>query len=515
MMPSMLKPLDFFIVCAGSRNRPLIERLSANPRLRIIPHFDEREASFFALGLAKKLQRPVAVVCTSGTAVSECFSAVIEAHYSGTPLVIISADRPKRFRGSGAPQTIEQSAIFGSYVQDAIDIDDDSFDIESLSVPGNRPSHINICIEESSEKNTLSKVSTSQKHSAASLPSFLSDKKQPIVILGELPLQDQKTVESFLLQLGAPVYAEASSGLRESKQLEKLLLKGSDRVVKKLLELGIVDALVRIGSVPTLRVWRDLETLGTPVFSIDAKPFSGMPHGHILQTNISEYLTSLTIEHRYQIHETVQHIDSRGARELARLLYEYPRSEPALVYSLSHLIHSNDSVFLGNSLPIREWDLAASHKTPHPMITVQRGTNGIDGQLSHFFGNLDGNRHNWGIFGDLTTLYGLNAFWILKEFPSVPVAVIVINNAGGDIFRRLPQLKQSFKTNPRLETLITNEHHKRFEAVAALWDLRYEQVEYFDKPLRTLGKSLIEVIPDPKQTNLFWDTWNMFWDSLR
>ena len=104
-----------FCVCAGSRNAPLLAVLSVTSGIRVWSFVDERSAAFFALGRAKVLEAPAAVVTTSGTAVAELFPAVVEAHYSGTPLIVITADRPARYRGSGAPQCIEQEGIFGPY----------------------------------------------------------------------------------------------------------------------------------------------------------------------------------------------------------------------------------------------------------------------------------------------------------------------------------------------------------------------------------------------------------------
>jgi 2-succinyl-5-enolpyruvyl-6-hydroxy-3-cyclohexene-1-carboxylate synthase len=101
-----------FCVCAGSRNAPLLVALADAD---VYSFVDERSAAFFALGRAKRDGRPVAVVTTSGTAVAELLPAAIEAHYSGLPLVLITADRPARFRGTGAPQSIEQVGIFGVY----------------------------------------------------------------------------------------------------------------------------------------------------------------------------------------------------------------------------------------------------------------------------------------------------------------------------------------------------------------------------------------------------------------
>ena len=102
--------VEDFCVCGGSRNAPLIAVID-----RAFSFVDERSAAFFALGRAKLTERPVAVITTSGTAVAELLPAAVEAHYSGVPLVLITADRPERYRGTGAPQAIEQEGIFGVY----------------------------------------------------------------------------------------------------------------------------------------------------------------------------------------------------------------------------------------------------------------------------------------------------------------------------------------------------------------------------------------------------------------
>jgi 2-succinyl-5-enolpyruvyl-6-hydroxy-3-cyclohexene-1-carboxylate synthase len=101
-----------FCVCGGSRNAPLVAVLGT---ANVFSFVDERAAAFFALGRAKRDGQPVAVITTSGTAAAELLPATIEAWYSATPLVLITADRPARFRGTGAPQSIEQPGLFGVY----------------------------------------------------------------------------------------------------------------------------------------------------------------------------------------------------------------------------------------------------------------------------------------------------------------------------------------------------------------------------------------------------------------
>ena len=106
-----------FCVCGGSRNAPLIAVVTG----KVYTFVDERSAAFFALGRIKRDERPVAVITTSGTAAAELLPATVEAYYSGAPLVLITADRPARFRGTAAPQSIEQIGLFGVYA--ATDLD--------------------------------------------------------------------------------------------------------------------------------------------------------------------------------------------------------------------------------------------------------------------------------------------------------------------------------------------------------------------------------------------------------
>ena len=104
--------VEDFVVCGGSRNAPLIAAVANEHTYTFV---DERSAAFFALGRVKRDGQPVAVITTSGTAVAELLPATIEAFYGGLPLILITADRPARFRGTGAPQTIDQIEIFGDY----------------------------------------------------------------------------------------------------------------------------------------------------------------------------------------------------------------------------------------------------------------------------------------------------------------------------------------------------------------------------------------------------------------
>jgi 2-succinyl-5-enolpyruvyl-6-hydroxy-3-cyclohexene-1-carboxylate synthase len=134
-------------ICPSARNAPLVAVCSDSRDFRTYYWPEERSAAFFALGRSKRLELPVAVITTSGSAAGELLPAVIEAYYSGIPLLLITADRPRRFRKTGAPQAIEQVGIFGVYTTFSCDLAGE----ERCSLQEwdrMRPLHINVCFEE-------------------------------------------------------------------------------------------------------------------------------------------------------------------------------------------------------------------------------------------------------------------------------------------------------------------------------------------------------------------------------
>lgn len=137
-----------FCVCAGARNAPLVALLEQSTDCKRFHFFEERSAAFFALGRARALGRPVAIVTTSGTAAAECLPALIEAHYQQTPILAITADRPTRYRGSGSPQTIDQVGLFSSYVEGVWDCESESVPTAWTRWSKMRPFQLNVCFEE-------------------------------------------------------------------------------------------------------------------------------------------------------------------------------------------------------------------------------------------------------------------------------------------------------------------------------------------------------------------------------
>jgi 2-succinyl-5-enolpyruvyl-6-hydroxy-3-cyclohexene-1-carboxylate synthase len=499
-----------YVVCAGARNVPLVGSLlerCQDLNLRNWHHFDERAAAFFALGLGRGKGEPVAVLTTSGTAVAELLPAAIEAYYSGIPLVFVTADRPVAFRGSGAPQAIEQAGIFGPYAM-ALDLEA-AEGLDSLAAwTRDAPLHLNVCFDEPRAKDRHvswgpdastavpaaepANVPSERPYEArlgsiaASATTFCQDRAGLLVLLGELPSSWRDAVTRLLVSLGAPVWAEATSGLRECPALADLLHHGEPALPQKVL---------RIGGVPSLRLWRDLENNDDlPVLSICARPFSGLARtSQLLVTSDFPDLVLLAPER-----PCPESPPCNGGT-----FDRFPRSEPALVRDLSRWIPPHALVYLGNSLPVREWNSFASVDPPHPNCHASRGANGIDGQVATFLGLSNEVEESWGLFGDLTVLYDLNAPALLTQLAPGKRRIVVINNGGGRIFSRLPSMAGM---SPGEKQVTENRHRIGFEAWASMWGMEYRlwrAGEAFPEDLP--DTVLIEAIPDEAETEAFWE----------
>jgi 2-succinyl-5-enolpyruvyl-6-hydroxy-3-cyclohexene-1-carboxylate synthase len=472
-----------FCVCAGSRNAPLLAVLGASD-LRIFSFVDERSAAFFALGRAKRTGRPVAVVTTSGTAVAELLPAAIEAHYSATPLIFITADRPARYRGTGAPQAIEQEEIFGVYARGSV-------------------THINVEFDEPLIDDTLERWRPAGWPGGVPPPASMGRRDgaqpagedagvpitfaRPLVLIAGLHERHLETVRIFAQQLNAPIYAEPLSGLREDPSLKHLLITAGERMIAR----GNFDGVIRIGNVPTLRFWRDLDESrrDLPLVSYSDRPFAGCSRGDV---HPLEVLPNVT---RRERDEAFFADDRERAAAISRILDDEPHSELSLIRELSRTIPANSRVYLGNSLPIREWDLAATREPRGFIIEANRGANGIDGQLSTFFGQCDSSRANVCVIGDLTAIYDSNAPWIVRQLDAgIDFRIVIINNGGGRIFSRVPSLRS---LDPAVrERMIENSHALRFDQWAAMWGIE---------------DRVTELRPDADASRRAWERYDALW----
>ena len=498
-----------FVVCAGARNAAVLEGLARAENaglVRVWRHFEERSAGFFALGRTMETAEPCAVVTTSGTAVAELLPAVIEARYQGRPLVAITADRPAEFRGTGAPQSIEQPGIFG----------DHAWQEGFANWDGKRPLHLNLELEEAFEADEMdfSKWSAGEfkpereRIDVAALARWLKQDiyKGMVVMLGGLEPEEREEVFYFCRTLQAPVMADATSGLREA--LVGLSLPDGDRLLK----CQPPGKVLRIGDVPTGRFWRDLEEL--PDVSVWSMTRTGFP-GLARESSVTKGPLDRVMLALGDIEPVEDALDyllgrSRTAAGIDELLEAYPDSEPGLLRTLSQYASVGNGLFLGNSMPIREWNSFAQWDRPVPIVRANRGVNGIDGQVSTWLGWSADVAGSWAVVGDLTALYDLAAPFVLDQVEGEGRVLVVINNGGGKIFERLPRLESM---SPKAVEWMTNPQNADLSGFAKLWGMDHLQIrrvddfDQFEEPAKTL---LLEIVPDAAQTRDFWDAWDRF-----
>lgn len=486
-----------FCLCAGARNAPLVSQLEKTAGVQIYRFFEERSAGFFALGRIRESNRPVAVVMTSGTAVAEVLPAVIEAAYQGLPLLIVSADRPRSYRGSGAPQSIEQVGIFGSYAETCWDIErtDDDFDFANWSL--RRPLHLNVCFEEPKPSEVYENLQATLG-APKSVP-FLKMNSSPILknvvaLVGPLTSEERPHVERFLETHAIPFVAEAPSSLRLEKAAARRL-RAPEKTLPWGFRQGHFQSVLRLGGVPTLRFWRDLEETfeKVPVTSCSSLDYTGL-------ARTSKHIVGLenlvAFQTQGELAAQVLEYDQDYFEKLLVLCEKYPRAEASMVRKFAE-VSAKDWVYLGNSLPIREWDLVTPDLRAEN-VWANRGANGIDGQTSSFLGwTSEAGPTAWALMGDLTALYDLSAPWIGEQMQERDRRLVIINNFGGHIFK--PMFKKE---------IFLNRHHIRFQKWAEMWGWDYlasEDAKCFSQKLSR--HQVIELLPDEKSTELFQQEW--------
>lgn len=499
--------VEEFCLCAGARNSPFVQVFDKNPHIKVFHFFDERSAAFFALGRIGNTRKPVAVITTSGTAAAEMLPAAVEGTYSSLPLIMVTADRPKRYRGSGAPQSIEQIGIFSYYIEVCFDIDEENTHLSLRGLSWRKPVHINVCFKEPLIDGDIPNVPIPERTPRSKFPeSFPMDMKdeierfvenhKPLVILSTLPEKVRPAVLEFLKKLKAPIYAEGISNLRGWKDLMDFTIQSGERIIPKLFDLNACNSIIRIGGVPTVRFWRDLEDIrkDLPVLSLGYNHFTGLSRPLLHYVDLDD-LGRIEIDHSRQLDEEFWVLDRKLNEKRIALFQKFPLSEPALIHQLSkHL--KGTSLYLGNSLPVREWDLAADYSFAPERVVANRGANGIDGQLSTFIGWAKRETDNWCIVGDLTALYDMSALWAASQVPEAKMKLVIINNKGGMIFKRMFG-----------KDIYLNRHGIEFESFANLWKWDYSLWKTVPEKLDLGSRHVIEIQPDEAESHEFWKEW--------
>jgi 2-succinyl-5-enolpyruvyl-6-hydroxy-3-cyclohexene-1-carboxylate synthase len=460
---------DKIFFCTGARNHDLLKIFNKQD---IKFEYDERMASFKALGLSKISKLPVAVCTTSGTAVAQCVPAMLEAYYSQLPLVLISGDRPKKLHGTGSPQTIKHESLTRSCRRSYVEID--ITELDDLSLAGlEYPIHINVLVDD-----TVShQMETTFHQSLEDFKHFLATKKKPLFIFSHERTNMRPLIEKFKKNK-ITFYAETLSGGHDLSDIK------TEKKLISLFESGYFDSVVRIGHTPLTKIWRLLEKNPIPVFHFDSRNLSGLSFGEVLAMNPDELYKSNQF---WKIIDNLlpYPIADETVWQLNELYNKYPDSEATYLKMINERLPEDSIVYLGNSLVVRFFELTQTKKFN---VFGNRGVNGIDGQLATAIGLAMGTKASvYCILGDVTTFYDLSS---LREIPE-NFSLIVINNKGGRIFDML-----------KLDKRIILEHENDFKDISLGMKLTYSD------DFRDFGKvKVLELFPDRIQSEHFLEEW--------
>ena len=523
------------VLAPGSRSTPLalaFGALEQAGRLRLHVRLDERSASFTALGLAKASGRPVAVVCTSGTATANFHPAVIEADESGVPLLVLTADRPPELRSTGANQAIDQIKLYGSAVRwfceagvPETGVTEDGASAaywRSLACqawahaagdvggfPG--PVHLNLALRDPLVPDGPAAPLPGRPDGAPWTrfpgrggPGSVLDlpwTERGVVVCGD---GDDAAVAALLRlagQAGWPVLAEPSSGARQGPnaltayqyllgrpELRPDLIVSAGRPGLSRAQqafLGSADRHVVLAQGPDR--WADPQRTATDVAAVIR--LTGTPDGlagGVPGGPVGEPGSDASWLARWL------HADRQARAALDQVLDAYDGiSEPRLARDLVAALPEGALLWVASSMPIRDADC---HMPARDDIRVlaSRGASGIDGTVSAAAGAaLAHDGPAFALIGDLAFLHDMPGLTIGPREPRPDLCLIVVNNDGGGIFSTLEQAAFD-----GFERLFGTPHGAAVHHIAAAFGLPYHLLDHLDdlsKSLQGTGLRVVEV----------------------
>ena len=521
-LAAALADLGLAHVCIspGSRNTPLIDAFATESRISKWSLLDERSAAFFAVGLSRATQRPVAIACTSGTASTEYHPAIVEASQSEVPLIVLTADRPSELRNIGAPQTIDQVSLYGSSVKlfadaptpdDAIGaVGDIAIDLvkqawlEATTSPAG-PVHLNLPFREP----LLSSDTNRPRHTALPLPqperltlhlddiAVRLDGRNGLIVAGRsTDSQFANACANLAAALGWPVIADPLSGLRHGPHHQSNVLAAGDALAAADgLDVLTPEVIVRFGPVPTSKsTWRWLEEHpDIEQILIDAK---GRDATNSATTTLAISPTAAAIALADAVTQPADQTWLQRWNDLDAAVTDtltasvdaaaFP-NEPAIAQTVMSAVPAGTIVTVGSSMSIRDVDTYGGKSSIEKTIIGNRGTNGIDGLVSVALGSAASGIGAVVLLGDVSLFHDVNSLGTARQL-GLPITIVVVNNDGGGIFHFLPQNDPDIMSTAVFENYLATPHATDFVSVAKAFGLEAHEVSNREELAELLGK---------------------------
>ncbi|MBN4058002.1 2-succinyl-5-enolpyruvyl-6-hydroxy-3-cyclohexene-1-carboxylic-acid synthase [Olleya sp. AH-315-K02] len=486
------KNINHIVISPGSRNAPLIIGFTNHNYFKCYSIVDERSAAFFALGIAQQLRKPVALVCTSGSALLNYYPAIAEAFYSDIPLVILSADRPKHLIGIGDGQTINQENVFANHILYSANLSSNNQHQNEIkinnalntSISQKGPVHINVSFDEPLyETIDEYKVNPASIEIKETLDEIIVEEefhliwknaKRKMVLVG---VNNPNEIEQQYLDIltsdeSVLVFTETTSNLHHDKFFPSI-----DKIIAPLIEeeFKALQPVVLI-------------TFGGMVVSKKVKAFlrnyQPKHHWHIDCKKANDTFFCLSKHFKASVNEVFSALIENGNQRSSEYqsywqnvkqiriekhqhyLKEIPFSDLKVFDIVLKSIPQHNMLQLGNSSAIRYAQLFDLNKTLS--VFCNRGTSGIDGSTSTAIGAASVVKvQTTLITGDLSFFYDSNALW--NNYIPNNFRIIVINNGGGGIFRILP----GDKNTENFDTYFETKHNLTAKQLCEMYQFEY------------------------------------------
>ena len=520
----------------GSRSTTMAMLFKEHEGFETYMNIDERSASFMALGIAKAHKEPTVLVCTSGSAVAHYLPAVLEAQYSGVPLIVLSADRPHTLLHVGAPQTVDQHKIFGTAVNY----------YEELAVPQEShyytyprqvarkaymkamdtkkgPVHINVPLFEplvpelsrnhfeagrspfnvvkphySSGCNydNTSRKSHVNNSNSSNNDSVLARYKNILILAGpQVDVVEANSILSFATTLQAPILADPLSNVRrcynsDSNRSEKEDIDINNVVIstydafladKELWPILKPDCVIQFGQIVVSKRVQQMIASWTDVEYIEVNPTmdsmnpTGKTTMHV-QASIDVFTHLYGKNNNSDTYLNIwRRLEQAGKKQLSLAIDEPHCFEGRTIRELQQHISSNAQVLVANSMTIRDFDYFWFSGESKAVLYGNRGVNGIDGTISTALGLATNGLPTYLVTGDLSLFHDLNGLAVAKTH-NLNLTIILHNNDGGGIFEYLPQ-----KGTKHFDYLFSTSQGLDYSGAAKLYGCGYTKISSPDE----------------------------------
>ena len=515
----------------GSRSTTMAMLFKEHEGFETYMNIDERSASFMALGIAKAHKEPTVLVCTSGSAVAHYLPAILEAQYTGIPLIVLSADRPHTLLHVGAPQTVDQHKIFGTAVNY----------FEELAVPQEShyytyprqvarkaymkamdtkkgPVHINVplfeplvpelsrnhfeagrssfkvvkpnygsvfdCRHENDLTHINNAVDIAHGNDGTNEINDLFKRYERILILAgpQIDIDEAETIRSFGAALQAPILADPLSNVRGCGT-SKVVISTYDALLagQALWNELKPDCVIQFGQIVVSKRVQQMIASWTDVEYVEVNPTmdSMNPTGKTtihMQASIDVFTHLHGKNNSSDTYLNIwRRLDQAGKKQLSTAIDEPHCFEGRTIRELQKQIPEDGQIFVANSMTIRDFDYFWFSGESKAVLYGNRGVNGIDGTISTALGLAANGKPTYLVTGDLSLFHDLNGLAVAKTH-NLNLIIILHNNDGGGIFEYLPQ-----KGTKHFDYLFSTSQGLDYSGAAKLYGCGYTKISSPDE----------------------------------